>query len=207
MMLFQLLQVMRNQVFGLHGNSDLKTYVGLIGIQHAGPERGLHVRKMRNPFYYPHYVVKKILGYEKTFPKLHLQGNLHPSFQNYVVFLDESIGRMKDNVNEILIRFGAETVTHEMDLQRLTEMATLIYATTACFGRASRSYCIGLANSDFEVYTSVTFGYHTYMRIKHLYEEINDGDSDNGNISHSRIAQRSYDLKKYVLENPLMKNW
>lgn len=194
-------------MFALQNNCDLKTYIGLLGVQYAGVYFGDDVKKMRNPYDYPGHFLKKVFGREEKFPSLNLLENLHPSYENYIGLLEESIGRMKKSIREILIRHGAETVTKEIDMHRISEMASLIYAITACFGRASRSYCIGLEGSDFEMQTAIAFSYDAHYKIKSLYEQIDDGDICNGNIYYPTIANRMYELKKYMLENPLKKNW
>ncbi|XP_043471154.1 very long-chain specific acyl-CoA dehydrogenase, mitochondrial-like [Leptopilina heterotoma] len=200
-------QVMRNQMFAIQGNNDLKTYIGLLGIQHAGVVLGDEVKHMRNPFEYPATLMRKVFQMEESFPKLQLQGNLHPSFQPHIHFLEESIGRMMKAIKVTLINYGAEAVTKEIDMHQVSEIASLIYAITACFGRASRSYCIGLESSEYEMQTSIAFAYKSYYRIKKLYEQLLDGEAKNGNLFYTAVANRSYELKKYILQNPLTKNW
>lgn len=41
----------------------------------------------------------------------------------------------------------------QMDLRRVADVAIDLYSMTAVLSRASRSHCIGLRNSDHEVYT------------------------------------------------------
>lgn len=200
-------QVMRNQMFGLHGNCDLKTYIGLLGIQHAGVLLGDEVKQMRNPFEYPQKLLKRIFSMEESFPELKLQGNLHPSFQPHIYYLEESIGRMMRAIKATLINYGAEAVTKEIDMHQVSEIASLIYAITASFGRASRSYCIGLESAEYEMQTSITFAYKSYYRIKSIYDQLLDGETKNGNVFYTIIANRTFELKKYILQNPLTKNW
>ena len=198
---------MRNQIFGLQGNSDLKTYIGLLGIQFAGNTLNSYVKKSRNPFEYPHFMLRKFFGLEDYFKNLHLEENLHPSFQNHVFYLQQSFNKLQKCTETLLVRHGADVITHEIDIQRISEMAILIYALTAAFGRASRSYCIGLRNSEYEVKLAVAFAYQAYTRIEYLAREIDDGDILNGNIYKLEASQRIYEMKKYCIEHPLERNW
>ena len=47
--------------------------------------------------------------------------------------------------------FLQNIVDEQLNLKRLADISIDIYAMTACVGRASRSYCIGLKNADHEV--------------------------------------------------------
>lgn len=194
-------------MFGMQGNADLKTYTGLLGIKYAGSFLGDYVKKTRNPLEYPHFVFKKLFGFEPDFKRLYLEENLHPSYQTHALYLEQAFGRMDRCTRTLLVRHGANLMTHEMDVQRLSEMATLIYVVTALFGRASRAYCIGLRNADYDMKVASAFAYNAWHRIEFLGKELEHGDYLNGNMYHKEVSQRLYEMKNYCLEHPLERNW
>lgn len=204
---FPLEEVIRNQMFGAQGNADLSTYLGLQGLKYSGTYLADLVKKSRNPFDNPHFNIKRFFGFEETFQRRYLEEHLHPSYQHHVQYLEQSFGRMEKSVKTFLVRHGANAMVHEMDVQRLSEMVTLIYAMTAVFGRASRSYCIGLRNAEHELGVASTFAYQSHLRIELLSKEIEHGDYVNGNQYNTDMCQLIYDSKKYCFEHPLERNW
>lgn len=46
---------------------------------------------------------------------------------------------------------GQDVVNQQLNLMRLADIITLIYAMTAVLGRASRAYCTGIAHAEVEV--------------------------------------------------------
>ncbi|XP_033225550.1 complex I assembly factor ACAD9, mitochondrial [Belonocnema kinseyi] len=204
---YPLEHVMRNHMFGMQGDADLKTYAGLLGIKYAGSFLGDYVKKSRNPLEYPQFVIKKLFGIVPDFKRLYLEENLHPSYQTHAHYLEEAFGRMDRCTRLLLVRYGAQLMTHEMDVQRLSEMTSLIYVVTALFGRASRAYCIGLRNADYDMKVASAFAYKAWHRIEFLGKEIEHGDYLNGNMYHKEVSQRLYEMKNYCLEHPLERNW
>jgi len=54
-------------------------------------------------------------------------------------------------VRTLLVRHGTKLDKKQLDLARVANALIEIYAQTAVLSRASRSYCIGLQNSQHEV--------------------------------------------------------
>ena len=198
---------MRNHMFGMQDNADLMTYIGLLGVKYAGSYLNEIVKQNRNPLEYPQFVMKKLFGIETSFKRLYLEENLHPSYRNHAIYLEQAFGKMEKSTRILLFRHGAEIVTHEMDIQRLSEMASLIYVVTALFGRASRAYCIGLRNADYDMKIASAYAYRVWSRIEFLGKEIEHGDYMNGNMYYKEVPQRLYEMKRYCLEHPLERNW
>lgn len=73
----------------------------------------------------------------------------------YTVFatdlLEYCVLRFQYAVKYMLRIHGQDVVNQQLDLMRLADIITLIYAMTAVLGRASRAYCTGIANTDPEV--------------------------------------------------------
>lgn len=81
---------------------------------------------------------------------LYLKEYVHPSLEQIIDRLEESIARMHIGTEILLHRFGSSAEERHIDVRRLGESAILNYAMFASVGRASRSYCIGLRHSVYE---------------------------------------------------------
>lgn len=75
---------------------------------------------------------------------------VHPSFEETIHRLEESILRMHAGTEILLHRHGNIADERHRDIRKLGESAIRNYAMFASVGRASRSYCIGLRHSVYE---------------------------------------------------------
>lgn len=69
--------------------------------------------------------------------------------------------------------------------------------------RASRSYCIGLANADHEVQLAGLFCAQASRRANRALGEIFDADMVGEDRVHKAIAERIFDNIGYCAEHPL----
>jgi acyl-CoA dehydrogenase family protein 9 len=137
-------------------NEILRIFIALMGVQHAGIELQETVKKLRNPLMNPNFVIYQLWQRRRQSsdsPKLNLglDGYLHPSLQVSATLLEYCVLRLQYGVEIVLTRHGQTIIDQQMMLKRLADVAIDIYAMTAVLGRASRSYCIGLQNSEEEV--------------------------------------------------------
>lgn len=130
-------------------------YLKCSGVKHAGEGLRDLVKKLRNPFQFPNLVWKKALSrrrHMKDDPKLDLQIDhyLHPTLKTASKILEYAVLRLQFATEIMLQRYGANIIDQQMMLKRLADTAIDIYAMTCVLSRASRSYCIGLRNSQME---------------------------------------------------------
>ncbi|XP_068231075.1 complex I assembly factor ACAD9, mitochondrial-like [Palaemon carinicauda] len=191
-------------------NEILRMFIALNGLQHAGAELREVVKKLRNPLMNPGFAIGK--GIERMRntqgnPKLDLNiaGHLHPTLKIGADALEFSVKRFQYAVETVLARHGKGVVNPEnqIELARLADCAIDIYAMTACLGRASRSYCIGVKNADHEMLLALTFCHEASKRVGVLVKEIEDGPQLNNDSSHIKIADTIIGNKGYAAEHPL----
>lgn len=65
--------------------------------------------------------------------------------------LEKLVLKFQIGVETALTKHGKGITNKQLELRRIADVATDIYAMTAVVSRASRSYCIGLRNADHEV--------------------------------------------------------
>lgn len=67
-------------------------------------------------------------------------------------------------VETVLIKYGGQIHHEHAVTQRIAKIAIHLYAMTAVLSRASRSYCIGLRNTDSEVSNMLCF-LRSYLKL------------------------------------------
>uniref|UniRef100_A0A2P2I242 Acyl-CoA dehydrogenase family member 9 n=1 Tax=Hirondellea gigas TaxID=1518452 RepID=A0A2P2I242_9CRUS len=193
-------------------NEILRMFIALMGIQHAAPELKEAVKKLRNPFMNPNYIVKTFFREfrdRNDNPKLirDLPGHLHPSLELSANSLDYCVERFRYSVQLILVKYGADVVQprHQMDVVRLGDMAMDLFAMTSVLSRASRAYCIGLHNSQHEILLANTFCKQAEARIKRMVGEL-QYRGYNCDEEYTQIAENIFSKGGYAAEHPLTKN-
>lgn len=118
---------------------------------------------------------------------LHLNEYVHPSFNECMLELEESIVRMQMGTEMLLNRFGTNASERHIDIRKLGEAAIRNYAMFASVGRASRSYCIGLRHSAYETVAAVSL---VNLHASHILEMILDiKNSLDGDEKHQNVAK------------------
>ncbi|XP_055390028.1 complex I assembly factor ACAD9, mitochondrial [Condylostylus longicornis] len=196
----------------LQGESvdSLKLFVALSGLRHAGMSLHENINKQRNPLYHPKHMINKFFQSTSIdFPKtnIFLNEHLHPSLEPAAQNLEHSIYRLFACTEILLTRYGSEVVQKHSEIKRLAEMATLVYATFACLARSSRSYCIGLKLSDFEILLASAVAQNARDRIKELAKEIEQGPYITNDVNYQRLSKKLLESKGYFSENPLTYNF
>jgi len=192
-------------------NEILRMFIALMGCQHAGVELSELVRKMRNPFMNPNFFIKE--GFKRAWPQknpkldIKLYGCLHPSLEADANLLEYSVKRLAKAVEMVLERHGKNVLRAQLELYRLADIAIDVYAMTAVLGRASRSYCIGLPNTDSELALAKLFVGEAYGRVMRNYEDIRLGPVENGDSLRVKVADAVFQNKGYFGAHPLARNW
>ncbi|XP_076654803.1 complex I assembly factor ACAD9, mitochondrial [Halictus rubicundus] len=183
-------------------NIDAQVYVGTATLKHAGKVMVNEVFKTRNAVDYPVHALMR--NYKKLFTKKPmLMGNLHGSLDPGVYYLQESIYQTQFNVERLLMLHGTTVTDKYLELLRLNEMITELYAMFANLSRSSRSYTIGLRNSDMEKDMVVCLAHNSVNVIARLSKEIEDHDILNGDIYYKNMADLMYSQRMYPMEHPL----
>ncbi|XP_071082793.1 complex I assembly factor ACAD9, mitochondrial-like isoform X1 [Haliotis cracherodii] len=192
-------------------NEILRLFIALQGIQHAGKELKELVKKLRNPMANPGLVFSTAVGRLKSSdnPKLSLRLNeeVHPSLKDSSALLERGVLRFQKAVEGVLTKHGNKVIHEQMELKRLADVAIDLYAMTACIGRSSRSYCIGLRNSDHELILAKTFCNEAYLRIDEKLKELSMGPVENMDANYRQIAETIFKNGGYAAEHPLQRNW
>lgn len=74
-------------------------------------------------------------------------------------------------------------------------------------GRASRSYCIGLQNADYEVLLANAYCLDARERVKQKVLEISRGPYATNDINYQKLAKRAFKFNGYFAEHALTKNF
>lgn len=86
-------------------------------------------------------------------------------------------------------------------------LITLTILNLQIAGRASRSYCIGLQNAEYEMLLATAYCINAMERVKYKVKQIYDGSYATNDDNCRKIARRVFHFKKYFPEHPLTRNF
>ncbi|XP_011637570.1 acyl-CoA dehydrogenase family member 9, mitochondrial-like [Pogonomyrmex barbatus] len=175
-------------------NIDTNTYIALIGLRHMGQNMSRHIFKLRNPFNFPGYILKWMAGKEYRID-LRIADHLHPSLVLGGKELEKCITKLQNTSMLILDRHGTEVVNQQMELRRIGELATRTFALIAVLSRASRAYCIGLRNNDYDRHMANSFAVSSIDKVQILVDELISGEWNNGDKFNKDIADLMFSKK------------
>lgn len=189
--------------------NSVKLFIGLMGLNHAGIACNDTIKQVRNPFDHPAFIFNRIFKQSIQRPKmtLNLKFHLHPSLDPAAYCLEKSILRLKAATEIVLGRHGPEVVEHPVEIEKLSDAATLCYAMLASIARASRSYCIGLRNADQEVMTAGCFALYGMETVLRIATEIDDGEYATNEHNFKKLGEKLIESKGYFLEHPITRNF
>ncbi|KMQ84570.1 acyl- dehydrogenase family member mitochondrial [Lasius niger] len=144
-------------------NVDSNIYIALLGLQHVGKNLHSHIMKLRNPFYFPQHILNWIFGKEYQL-NLRIADHMHPSLVNGGTVLEKCIARLQTVGVLMLQRHGSEISDRQMELHRISELATKTFALITVLSRTSRSYCIGLRNANLDRQLASIFAILTHPK-------------------------------------------
>lgn len=185
---------------------DSNTYVALLGLQHMGKNLYSHIFKIRNPFNFPKYILKWIMGKEYRI-QLNITDHLHPSLVLGGTQLEKCITKLQSVSVLLLERHGTQIPERQMELRRVGELVTTTFALISVLSRASRAYSIGLRNNDQDRHMANSFAIIAIDRVQILTDEIVSGEWDNGDKFKKDVAELMYSKKDYFAEHPLNRTY
>lgn len=158
----------------------------------------------------PSFIFKRLFetqNIENPKTSLNLNHHLHPSLDPAAQWLEHSILRLQTSTETLLSRYGMEALDKQVEIQRLSDSAVLIFAAFAAIGRASRSYCIGLQHADFELITANAFSFDAMQAVKRRAIEIRDGPYLSNDANRQKIAGQLFKAGGYFATHPLKRNF
>ncbi|XP_073989934.1 acyl-CoA dehydrogenase family member enigma [Rhodnius prolixus] len=189
----------------------LKFYITLKGLQHAGSYYANIVKKSRNPLNFPGFVLRRmweLRGQTVDSPKLDkkLYMELHPSLKMNADQLEYCVYRLQYGIDNLLTVHGAEVVQRQLDLVRLTEVASDIFTMFAVLSRASRSYCTGIRFYDQEVIVANAWCQAAMKRVKKNISEVVGSKNNINDLTVIKLAPDIFEQKGYFFACPTEKN-
>lgn len=186
-------------------NLDSNTYIALLGLQHTGKHMRDHIFKLRNPYIFPLYTL--FAGTQEPRLRLRIGDHLHPSLISGAEIAERVLARLQTASVTMLHRHGTEVTERQMELRRLGEIATRTFALLAVLSRCSRSYCIGLRNSESDRFVTGGFSIQTLDLVRKLADELDKEDLNNGDVLNKNIAEVMFNKKDYFAEHPLSRTY
>ncbi|KAF5275973.1 hypothetical protein FQA39_LY00769 [Lamprigera yunnana] len=192
--------------------ANLKVGIALLGLQFAGQELQSEITKLRNPLFYVTHVFKKLWAYRKhqmDSPTLNLGlgDYVHPSAVMASQCIEYAVVRLHFATEALLTRYGPEVVNQHIDLKELAECVIEIYIMTASIARASRSYCIGLQNANFEMVLALTYCTLAQQRVRTKINKVCGDTNVSPNENLRNIAKTVFKNGKYCFQHPLSRNY
>ncbi|KAI4458750.1 acyl-coa dehydrogenase [Holotrichia oblita] len=191
---------------------SLKLTIALLGLQHAGKSLADTIKILRNPFFNPGIILKRIWTQKRHVednPRLTLRLHeyLHPSCMQAAEFLEYGVFRLQFATETLLSRYGPEIVNKHVELSYLSECISDIYVMTAVLARASRSYCIGLRHADIEMDIAMAFVAKAVERVRNNVKKIWNGPYNTADERFMKIGEYAIKQKEYFPSHPLVKNY
>ncbi|XP_060080588.1 complex I assembly factor ACAD9, mitochondrial-like [Ylistrum balloti] len=186
-------------------NEILRMFVALNGLQFAGKALKEQI-KVSNILTNPSTLLRM---YFETEPKLtmKLHEGIHPTLKPQADMLEKYTLHLQRAVVKILSKYKKEVVDQQIHQKRMADIAIDLFGMTACIARTSRSYCIGLKNSDHEVMLTKAFCYEARERIEQNLKDLRAETFENNDDTLESIADTIFKNHGYAASHPLDRNW
>ncbi|XP_059477432.1 complex I assembly factor ACAD9, mitochondrial-like [Neocloeon triangulifer] len=193
-------------------NEILRLFISLLGFQYAGVELKETVRRVRNPLFNPLFMLKftgKMIRHRMDNPKLklRLKDFVHPSLDIAANQLEYCVLRLQYAVQVVLQTHGKDVVDAQLDLKRIADMSINVYAAFSSLSRASRAYCIGLHNAEYELTLANTIVMRTLTLVKKNVNDLENGPFVNFDQALLDIGRKVFEKGGYYAAHPLTKNF
>lgn len=144
---------------------------------------------------------------------------MHPSLNDSAGTLEQLAIKFMLGVKSSLINHGREIVDYQFSLKHLTDLAMYLYALNSIVARASRSYSIGLPNSQHELWIasvqSRQMMHQAEWAIASLVSatqrqetvDLNTPSTPNLEGTRSSIADRIFMNKNHAAVHALTRNY
>ncbi|RNA29460.1 Acyl- dehydrogenase family member mitochondrial [Brachionus plicatilis] len=203
-------------VNALNTNDLLRLYVGTNGLVLSGAEFGDELSKVRNPLKYPGFLLRQILinhklirSAQKKIPQyFYLWEHVHPSLQEPVSVLEQSAVKLMMAAKSTIINHGRDVIDNQVPLAMLADMAMHIYAMNSAIARASRSYSIGLPNSQHEVALVFVQCKESGKIVDEMHADIISSRGGEGlNNTKFNIADNVLKVKNHAASHSISRNY
>ncbi|VDK63380.1 unnamed protein product [Cylicostephanus goldi] len=132
----------------------------------------------------------------------------HPSLQMACQDLEFSISRVNNVITKLINEQGKNLDKDYATLDRLVTVLQNHLAMVAVISRSSRSYSIGLRNSDIEIAWSTFICSKLSRENWFLLKELDDYFGLlRLNPSLLNVGRAVFDMGGYQIESPLERNW
>lgn len=199
-----------------NSNDLLKMYVATNGLVLSGTEFGEELIKVKNPLKYPGFVIKQIFtnhklirSAQKKIPEyFYLWEHVHPSLQEPVSILERSAVKLMMAAKSTIINHGHDVIGNQVPLAMLADMAKHIYAMNSAIARASRSYSIGLPNSQHEVALVFLQCQQSGRIVDEMHSDIISSRGGEGlNNTKFNIADNVLKAKDHAASHSISRNY
>ncbi|XP_066997149.2 complex I assembly factor ACAD9, mitochondrial isoform X2 [Anabrus simplex] len=197
----QMLSDTRASTVPEESNVNLRSALILAGLQNAGFTHPATSQSSWRRLY-------ERLSQDNDRPLLDLKLHyyVHPTLEFAAKQLEYCVKRFQYALEILISRHGNSIIDHDIELCRLADLVVNIYAMTAVLGRASRSYCIGLQDSDYEVLLASTFCSRTLAEVKRTMNNVLHGPVGISDPSYLKVTRKVIECKQYFLRNPSTPN-
>uniref|UniRef100_A0A915KJV0 RLR CTR domain-containing protein n=1 Tax=Romanomermis culicivorax TaxID=13658 RepID=A0A915KJV0_ROMCU len=186
--------------------------------------------KARNYMQFPwdHYrdrARRQVLYTDNIRLQHYLEEHVHPSLENYEFVstsedfargmtnlacrsIESAMAKFEEVFKSVVYSTGKAVEEESIVLERVTDILTNLFVMTTAISRASRSYCIGLRNSDIEL--TVTDGLCWDLKVKtaHLLTELIDLQAPHTiDLFAKEFGTALMEHRGYPLERPTARNW
>ncbi|KAI1715448.1 Gex interacting protein 9, isoform a [Ditylenchus destructor] len=134
--------------------------------------------------------------------------HVHPSLVNSAHHLETTMSRLHIVIDTLLTDKGIYVKEDYVALQNLATVMENNLGTVAAIARTSRSYSIGLRNSDVELDWTEFYCAHAAKESENILEEIIEYRGlVMKNPRLTAIGKSLFDNKGYCIESPIERNW
>lgn len=186
--------------------TSTKSLISLLGLQHTGKAIGEEIKVKRNLWNFPSKAFKLWMSFEKK-EKLHIADNLHPSLELYANLLEEGIFSFKQCVGNLAWRDGMQLLDRPVTLRRMTDTATYLYVMASVVARSSRSYCLGMRESEIEIKISQIFAFIIHEKYSELMRQLDNGEWINGDSLMKDVSDGCFQTNDFYPAHPLARNF
>uniref|UniRef100_A0AAF5PIG2 Acyl-CoA dehydrogenase n=2 Tax=Wuchereria bancrofti TaxID=6293 RepID=A0AAF5PIG2_WUCBA len=191
---------------------DLKKFVASQVIMSYANANADNIRQWRS---FDKRLYERIFGrVEKAIsfhdPKLQhfIAEHAHPSLKDACINLEHTMWRLESLLNLLLSNHGKSIIHDYTALGAISKVIEYNFGMITTIARSSRSYSIGLRNSDLEIswaqlYCSEAANI-SMAELRKLYDYFR---FERMNSVHSKIGESVLNTGEYCIESPITRNW
>ena len=194
------------------GTTDIvKLQIGIEAMMHVQGENAEKFMRRRNPFIFVRdffssmWQNRKVAQLEPAMT-LGLWQFVHPSLKDQIDLVEKCTHILRFAVERVFVNHGVNSQMKELDLERLAEAGTLLYAMASSVARANRSYCKGHEHGELEVYISSAICNEYEKKIEELLKQSIAGFLNNNDMLMFKISRYMLVKGKYSPVHPVTKN-